>query len=162
LGSRNGTVLTGVALAPKRATLIEAPPAAAEITVASAFRLLLRTYPTSDADQDEIGAPNQLHCEGVGVATIPPLWNRAAKARIEAARLERLSNLPNEEYVLLFRQALAGPGADCAIRISAEDGVASVARIFHAGDHFWIERLTDQVAVLVDGHTLGRRELAPL
>ena len=162
LGSRNGTTLDGVALVPKRPKFIEASSANAEITVASAFRLLLRTYPTADADQYEIGAPNQLHCEGVGVATVPPLWNRAIRARVEAAHLERLSNLPNEEYVLLFRQALIGPGADCTIRIPANDDIATVARIFHAGDHFWIQRLTDQLTILVDGHILGSRELAPV
>jgi hypothetical protein len=57
---------------------------------------------------------------------------------------------------------ILGSGMQCPIRLPVDDGIASVARVFHAGGHFWLERLTDQVSVAIDDHELGRRELVPL
>jgi hypothetical protein len=81
---------------------------------------------------------------------------------VEAARLERQTNLAQEEYMLLFRQALVGPGSDCPIWLPEDDGCAFPARIFHVEGQFWLERLTDQLDVAVDGHHLSLRELVPL
>jgi hypothetical protein len=161
LGSRNGTILNDVALESKTPKLID-PSRGAEITIAAEFHFLLRLFPTTDADQHDRLPLDQLYCDGVGAPSMPPLWHRAIEANIEAARLERISNLNCEQYVLLFRQLVLGPGADCPIRLPADETVGRGARVFHAGGHFWLERLTDQLPIAIDGHELGRLELAPL
>jgi hypothetical protein len=67
------------------------------------------------------------------------LWQVSRGCGIEAIRLTRLSNLPEEEYVFLFRHATIGKSAkDHAVSISGIAGHAGELRFLYAGRMFWI------------------------
>lgn len=94
---------------------------------------------------------------------VPALWRLAKSARIDAVRIRRRSNLPQEEYLLLFREAL--------IRAAQEAPVVSVGgttvergavRLRHIGQSFWIEPMSGPTPVRIDGQIIAPRELVPL
>lgn len=167
LGSSQGTRFADRALTPDVpcAIPVTEPPTAEELHVAEVFRLLLTQYTTQPptAQSAAVNPPGDKHVVAIG-GTTPPSWRKAGLSRLEAARITRVTNLPSENYVMLFRQASIGFGPECVLPTRHDDGLDVLVRLFHAGGCFWIERLVDQrdCPIQVNGHVPQRRELVPL
>ncbi len=90
------------------------------------------------------------------------LWQIARTSGIEAARLRRLNNLPEEEYVFLYRHARIGRSAkDHAIALSGLGSVAADLRLLYAGRMFWLHS-EGRVAMTLDGERIDGACLVPL
>jgi len=85
----------------------------------------------SDLEWDDI-------CFEVAGEPTSRLWQVARTCGIEAARLRRLNNLADEEYVFLYRHAGIGKSAkDHAIALPGL-AAASDIRLLYAGRMFWL------------------------
>ena len=75
----------------------------------------------------------------------------AERAGLDALRMQRVDNLPEEEYVMLFRQVAFGSagGAGSVLELPFPVGEHPPARVFHADDYFYLERLSSRVPVRV-------------
>lgn len=90
------------------------------------------------------------------------LWQVAKSSGIEAARIRRLNNLPDEEYVFLYRDAKIGRSAkDNAIVIPVAGSLAGDLRLIYAGRMFWLHS-GGRAAVAVDGEPISGPCLVPL
>ena len=87
----------------------------------------------------------------------------AGLSGIDGCRLRRKNNLvTEEEYFLLFGQALIGTSTQCAIRATGQ-GIAPVhARILHLGECFWLENLSECGGVVIQGESIPPHRLIPL
>jgi len=161
--SANGTTLDGRPIDPSRPQVVNAKSTAdAQLELAQAFRLrvrLLAGSPQAGSPQ-AVAAPGELHGAALGLSGVPPMWSLAQHSTLDAVRLCRDDNLP-EEYVLLFRQAVLGPegGEVPTLGLPFDDGDDAPARVFHDGCRFWLERLSSRVAVRVidPHHVAGER-----
>lgn len=132
------------------------------LTLADNFELGVRLFSTPAAHQDpRLQVSPETYTEAVR-CRIPETWSTAAASGIEAVRIERRSNLPAEEYVLLFRQAWLGSTDDCAIRLPPTLRRTRSLRLVYLGQQFWLERLDDQSELLIDGHEPATGDLWPL
>jgi len=91
------------------------------------------------------------------------LWQVAKGCGIEAARIRRLNNLPDEEYVFLYRHATIGRAAkDSAIVIQHLPGsLAGDLRLLYAGRMFWLHS-GGRANIAVDGEPVTGACLIPL
>jgi S1-C subfamily serine protease len=90
------------------------------------------------------------------------LWQVAKSSGIEAARLRRLNNLPDEEYVFLYRHATLGRSAkDHAIAMPVPDHLKGDLRLIYAGRMFWLHS-GGRAEVAVDGEPVSGPCLVPL
>lgn len=163
LGSRAGTQVGTFALSPGVPHLLRSKDGGSprEIHVAETFRLHAMVFLTH-GELPELGRE---HVAAVGGGALPFLWQLARHSGADSACLRRISNLPQEHYVMLFRQVFIGNGrADCAILTPVDTGIDQIARIVHLADHFWLERLVDPIdcPIEVDGHEPQPGELVPL
>lgn len=163
-----GTSL-GTALNEQRLTSERPHPLAVEydghvqrLLLADSFELALRLFAAPEAPSaSRLQMCHELYAEAVE-SRVEETWEKAAAAAVEAVRIERRSNLPSEEYVLLFRQAWLGTTDDCALRLPLTIRRTRAARVFYLGRRFWLERLDDSTAFSVDGREPSLRELWPL
>lgn len=89
-------------------------------------------------------------------------WQIARTSGMEAARLRRLNNLSEEEYVFLYRHARIGRSAkDHAIAISGLGAVAGDLRLLYAGRMFWLHS-EGSVAITLNGERIDGACLMPL
>ncbi len=91
------------------------------------------------------------------------LWQVAKGCGVEAARIRRLNNLPEEEYVFLYRHATIGRAAkDSAIVIQHLPGsLAGDLRLLYAGRMFWLHS-GGRANIAVDGEPVTGACLIPL
>jgi len=91
------------------------------------------------------------------------LWQVAKGCGIEAARIRRLNNVPEEEYVFLYRHATIGRSAkDSAIVIShLPAALAGDLRLLYAGRMFWLHS-GGRASIVVDGERMTGACLIPL
>jgi S1-C subfamily serine protease len=91
------------------------------------------------------------------------LWQVAKGCGIEAARIRRLNNVPEEEYVFLYRHASLGRSAkDSAIVIShLPAALAGDLRLLYAGRMFWLHS-GGRANIVVDGERVSGACLIPL
>lgn len=91
------------------------------------------------------------------------LWQVARGCGIEAGRIRRLNNLPDEEYVFLYRHATIGRAAkDSAIVIQHLPGsLAGDLRLLYAGRMFWLHS-GGRANIVVDGEPVTGACLIPL
>lgn len=110
-----------------------------------------------DVERDE------LYCETLG-ERVSRLWRLSHSTGIDSLRLKRCNNLAGqEEYVGVFRQALIGSSVDrCAISIPSPGIPPVAARLVWIGRTFWLESLSDDDVISVDGVPALRRHLVPL
>lgn len=164
-GSRNGVALTGQKVDVER-LLTEADAdedlrfqLASELKKHS-LHLELRLFGRSDsAASTELDA---VYCDSLRLPRRPKLWRLAASSRIDALRLQRVNNLPEEEYVVVFCQAVIGSAGDVAIRIAQPSVEHRHARVLAIGDSFWLENIGPARSVRLGDRPLEKRELVPL
>lgn len=113
---------------------------------------------TDGLDQEFL---DEIYCDTVN-GKLSNVWRMALDARINAIRLERENNLPDECYVLLYREALIGGSPLHSAVVLDRGGPTSQARIMHIDRSFWLEPLQDNVPVSVDGASVAVRTLVPL
>jgi S1-C subfamily serine protease len=90
------------------------------------------------------------------------LWQVARGSGIEAARVRRLNNLPDEEYVFLFRHATIGKSAkDHAIALPGLGPAVAELRLLYAGRMFWLHS-GGRVPLSLDGRRIDGACLIPL
>lgn len=95
----------------------------------------------------------------------PYSWQIAKKINLDAVRINRLTTLPEENYLLLLRAALIGYETDCAVRLFQYDGFPYVARIIAMGGNFYLHRLVskEDCHITVNDHEPNDElELIPL
>jgi hypothetical protein len=109
------------------------------------------------SDQNTTGYGDSPYFDAVGAAR-SSTYGVAQEAGVDAIRVRRRNNLPEEEYVLLFRQALIGSSHRCPIEVP---GLAN-ARILHIGRCFWLENLGEPSTIRVEEQPLPPRELVAL
>ncbi len=127
------------------------------------FQVDLQSSPPDGVTQPNRAAPpDRVYAAVLGLTTEPTLWAVAKQANLDSARVRRMNNLVEEEYVLLCRQAILGPRDSAAVTLCYDDGADDVARILHAAGGFWFERLSDAQPVRVDEYEPVLRELVPL
>jgi hypothetical protein len=166
LGSSSGTIAGTVELRPRAPHVLQSrdPRTPLELSVAEAFQLHTVLF-TSAGNPGEVLDPGKEHVAAVGAGYVPSLWQLARHSSLEAARIRRVTNLPNEHYVMLFRQLFIGSSStECAIITPVDHGIDRMARVLTLGDGFWLERLVEQMEcpIEVDGHELEPGELIPL
>ena len=89
------------------------------------------------------------------------LWYIAKECGIESARIRRLNNLEDEEYVFLYRHATIGQSArENAISLPIGT-VGSELRLVFAGRMFWLHS-TGTTTLAIDGHVTQGPCLVPL
>ncbi|MCH5378018.1 MAG: FHA domain-containing protein [Planctomycetes bacterium] len=170
LGSTEGSQLNGETL--RNPQLLTAQDSyddlqldlAAGDKVEMPFRIQLRMIGPSDADcghgDDELV---QSLCSDALGEPAPPLWRLARSSRIDAVRMDRVNNLPNQEtYVLVYRHATLGHCQDAAICFAGEDLEAFHARVLQLGGQFWLQNLSCGGRATIDGHPLREAETVPL
>ena len=109
----------------------------------------------ADLDWDDV-------CFDVAGEPASRLWQVARSSGIEAARLRRLNNLPDEEYVFLYRHATAGKSAkDHAISLPGLGPAATDLRLIYAGRMFWLHS-GGRLPITVDGERVNGACLVPL
>ncbi|MGH7202164.1 MAG: FHA domain-containing protein, partial [Planctomycetaceae bacterium] len=127
------------------------------------FEMLLRLY--SAAESFDRGhttdCPGEIYRD-VLQASLPLRWRIAEDSRIDALRLRRMGNLPEEQYVLLFRQALIGSSGDAPLCLDDPSIARLHARLVHLDDRFWLEHIATGGTTMVNDHRLGLREIVPL
>jgi hypothetical protein len=162
LGSTFGTVLNGRPLTNDRpqALTLDYDGQVHRLLLADSFELALRIFATPE-DHSRLQMQDASYADAIG-GRVSELWEKSTTAAVEAVRIERSTNLPKEEYVLLFRQAWIGSSDDCAIRLTRARRHTRAARLFHLGNCFWLERLEADIPVLVDGRETSLGELIPL
>ena len=91
------------------------------------------------------------------------LWQVARGCGIEAARIRRLNNLPEEEYVFLYRHATIGRSAkDSAVVVPhLPAALAGDLRLLYAGRMFWLHS-GGRAKIRVDGEPVPGACLIPL
>lgn len=91
------------------------------------------------------------------------LWQVAKGCGVEAARICRLTNVPDEEYVFLYRHATLGRAAkDSAIVVPHLPAtLAGDLRLLYAGRMFWLHS-GGRANVVVDGERVTGACLIPL
>jgi len=90
------------------------------------------------------------------------LWQVARGCGIEAARVRRLDNLPDEEYVFLYRHATIGKSArDHAIALPGLGPAVAELRLLYAGRMFWLHS-GGRVPLSLDGRRIEGACLIPL
>jgi S1-C subfamily serine protease len=90
------------------------------------------------------------------------LWQVARGSGIEAARVRRLNNLTDEEYVFLYRHATVGKSAkDHAVAIPSLGPTAADVRLIHAGRMFWLHS-GGRLPLALDGRRVEGACLVPL
>ncbi len=91
------------------------------------------------------------------------LWQVSKGCGIEAARIRRLNNLPDEEYVFLYRHAMIGRSAkDSTIVLPHLPGsLAGDLRLLYAGRMFWLHS-GGRANIVVDGERVTGACLIPL
>ena len=91
------------------------------------------------------------------------LWQVAKGCGIESARIRRLSNLPEEEYVFLYRHATIGRSAkDSAIVVPhLPASLGGDLRLLYAGRMFWLHS-GGRAKITVDGMPVTGACLIPL
>jgi hypothetical protein len=104
---------------------------------------------------------DELYCEVIG-ARLPRVWRQALETRVNAVRFDRLDNVVDESYVLLYREALIGGSKTQSAVVLNHGGPASQARLLHIDRSFWLEALVSDVPITVDGAELPVRTLVPL
>ncbi|MDA0282501.1 MAG: FHA domain-containing protein [Planctomycetota bacterium] len=131
------------------------------VAVSQPFSLNLELYVdrTSDKQSQEL---DELYCDFVG-ERISRVWRLAHQTQINSVRIDRVENLAGaESYVLLYGSALIGSSrAVCPITLLSAY-LEPPARILYMGRTFWLERLSDAVAVAVNDHEVACRTLVPL
>ena len=132
-------------------------------TVPKSFDLQITTFgPDRFSEQEELEFWHELYCETVG-GRISRLAREALSQRLDAIRVDRVENLADEEnYVVLAREALIG-GSPNTAAITLSDGDPKVrARLLHLDRTFWLENLTSDHLIQVDGETIPLKTLVPL
>jgi S1-C subfamily serine protease len=91
------------------------------------------------------------------------LWQVAKGCGVEAARIRRLTNVPDEEYVFLYRHATLGRAAkDSAIVVPHLPAtLAGDLRLLYAGRMFWLHS-GGRANIVVDGERVTGACLIPL
>ena len=91
------------------------------------------------------------------------LWQVAKGCGIETARIRRLNNLPDEEYVFLYRHARIGRAAkDSAIVVPhLPAALAGDLRLLYAGRMFWLHS-GGRANIVVDGERVTGACVIPL
>jgi S1-C subfamily serine protease len=91
------------------------------------------------------------------------LWQVAKGCGVEAARIRRLTNVPDEEYVFLYRHASLGRAAkDSAIVVPHLPAMlAGDLRLLYAGRMFWLHS-GGRANIVVDGERVAGACLIPL
>lgn len=91
------------------------------------------------------------------------LWQVAKGCGIGAARIRRLNNLPQEEYVLLYRDATIGRSAkDSAVVVpNLPASITGDLRLLYAGRMFWLHT-GGRASIVVDGERVTGACLIPL
>lgn len=91
------------------------------------------------------------------------LWQVAKGSGIESARIRRLNNVPEEEYVFLYRHATIGRSAkDSAIVVPhLPASLAGDLRLLYAGRMFWLHS-GGRAKITVDGDAVSGACLIPL
>ncbi|NQV26505.1 MAG: FHA domain-containing protein [Rhodopirellula sp.] len=131
------------------------------VAVSQPFSLNLEMYADHNSDK-QTQEMDALYCEFVG-ERISRIWRLAHQSEINAVRLNRAENLAGiESYVLIYGPALIGSSsAACPITLNSTYAEPP-ARILYMGRVFWLERLSETVAVSVNEQEVACRSLVPL
>ena len=91
------------------------------------------------------------------------LWQVAKGCGIEAARIRRLNNLPDEEYVFLYRHATIGRAAKDNVIVVPHlpASLTGDLRLLYAGRMFWLHS-GGRATIVVDGERVTGACLIPL
>jgi S1-C subfamily serine protease len=91
------------------------------------------------------------------------LWQVAKGCGIEAARIRRLNNVPEEEYVFLYRHAPIGrsPKDSAVVIPHLAAALAGDLRLLYAGRTFWLHS-GGRAKITVDGEPVSGPCLIPL
>ena len=90
------------------------------------------------------------------------LWQVAKSCGVETLRLRRLNNLPDEEYVFLYRHAVIGRSAkDHAIVVPGVAASGGELRLIYAGRMFWLHS-DGHETIAVDGKPVAGACMIPL
>lgn len=152
--SRNGTTVDGRRIPAKGWEMLRSQHEnGRELEVASALKL--RLTPLVDKDPALPSLEESVSRSGNGDIS-SAIWELAERARLEAVRLQRIENLVEEEYIMLFRQVALGSiaGRGPTLQLPTPVGSLPPVRIFHADDLFWLERISNEVPVRL--HQSGR------
>ena len=101
--------------------------------------------------------------KALGVQRKSQLWKLVEQNGIETVRLQRQGNLEEEEYLLMYRQALIGSSqSSCPICLD-DDSVAPVAaRLLWLDRSFWLQNLGEADRVQIDGQSIEPGETVAL
>jgi hypothetical protein len=127
-----------------------------EVDVAHALRLRL----TPHLDSHSVGEFRLGRYVAFGAAD--DLWQTAERLSLRALSIERLDNLTQERYLILYRWAVCGtePTNELAWPASAKTG--RLFRILRLGGRLWIEALAADNVLSVDGIPLESESGVPL
>lgn len=152
--SQNGTWLNGHRVNDRTSIPLDGP---SELNVAEVLKLrLVPLLGERDASQD--GAERYQD-----IASGDELWRLAAKCNLRGLAIERVDNLPGKEtYLVIFRWANIGGGADCDVKLPGAGATRARIRIAWLDGQFWIENLSENSPLSVDGVDMACGLTCPL
>ena len=130
----------------------------------SSKQLKLRLVPLISEEHSAVYLKERRRLESFALASglrWGRLWSNAHQLKLDAIRLVRENNLPEEQYVVICQQANIGSSdVECAIVVAGLPEIA--ARLLYVGRGYWLNKETGGCDVAVDGHSLELHEMVPL
>ena len=152
MGSKNGTFVDGVRLGQGERAAVAG---AAQVRV-GALALKVKVF-TSAAELQA----HQLSSAGARVGPGGDV-GVGSRTNIEAVRIARLNNLPEEQYVLVVKEAKIGRSPGNAIVIPHPSVDEIHARIFFYDGQYWLEDMGSSGGTSIDGRRLEANTVFPL
>jgi hypothetical protein len=144
----NGTILNGTTVKDKAAIPLDRP---SEVDVGKALRLRIVPFLADSKDSVRYAPLGQ---------TDDP-WRISEDLGLRSVLIQRIDNLPNEEYLIVYRWAEIGSGLGNELLIPDGQLKRKHMRLIRAGGQFWLESLVDGGLVVGDTD-LDRGQACPL
>ncbi|MFP4217012.1 MAG: FHA domain-containing protein [Phycisphaerae bacterium] len=147
----NGTWVDGRRLDSGQEVPLRGP---CEVSIADAVRL--RLVPMWEKDPLPADRLSLL-------GEVDELWKHAEKHRLRSVMIERLDGLALEErYMVVYRWAVIGRGAGVEVPLPGACSRRRCLRLLRLGEHLWLESLTDDGCLAVEGENLAAHAALPL
>ena len=142
-GSTNGTTLNGQALTEPTALPLDKP---SSLVIGEAIELRLTPF----ADPAPPAPHTPVPAAWCPLGHADRLWRLAAGLGLRSVLIERVNNLCDERYLLLYRWARLGTGPDAEIPLAQPESRTAEARLLRLGDRYWLTPVHDADELAID------------